>query len=152
MLGMFLKLVAIVASVSFAPQTPTPRSDVHALPRAANGRFVGGLLGVSADVRLCVGKKTANIELSGIPLGGTLKGVARFQNGHYGDVVVDEPLKTQLRRRFVKIVEARYAEEEDRVFVTVKLPLLLGTQTILLGRAEEKPESVGLFSDCYIPF
>ena len=149
MLGMLLKFVAIVTSVSFGPHPPTPRPDVHVLSRAANGRFVGGLMGVSADVRLCVGRKTANIELSGIPLGGTLKGVARFQNGHDGDVLVDEPLKTQLRRRFVKIVEARYDEDRDKVFVTVKLPLLLGTQTILLGRAEE--ESGGLFSDCFIP-
>ena len=143
MILMMLRTLFIVMSTSFTPQAPA-----LALPSKAEGRFVGGLMGVSAQVRLCVAKKTAVVELSGIPLGGTLSGTAHFQSGEGSPVVVDEPLRSQLRRRFVRIVEARYDEDGDKVFVTVKLPLLLGTQTIMLGRAEEQEESESLVSQC----
>lgn len=98
-------------------------------------------MGVHADVILCMGTKHASIKLSGIPLGGTLKGTARFSDGEGSSVVVDEPLRTLLRRRFVNIVGAKFDRERDIVRVTLKLPFLLGTQTIVMGRAADDEES-----------
>lgn len=98
-------------------------------------RFTGGLMGVSADVTLCEAEQKAVIKLSGLPLGGTLRGSASFLDGEGSRVVVHEPLKTSLRRRFVRIVATRFDRANDVVEVTVKLPLLLGTQTIRLARA-----------------
>jgi hypothetical protein len=125
-----LRLLAVVFTATFSVSTVE-------LPSAENGKFVGGLMGVSAKVNLCLGKKVAAIELSGLPLGGTLAGTARFQDGEGSPVVVDEPLRSALRRRFVKIVGAEFDREKDIVLVTVKLPLLLGTQTIRLLRASD---------------
>ena len=98
-------------------------------------RFVGGLLGVTADVTLCEGEHKAFIKLSGVPLGGTLRGSATFADGEGSGVVVHEPLRTSLRRRFVRIIRAEYDRQTQTVTVTVKLPLLLGTHSIKLARA-----------------
>lgn len=106
-------------------------------PTSGVERFVGGMMGVSADVSLCMATQHAEIRLSGIPLGGILEGTARFTEGEGSDVLVEEPLRTSLRRRFVKIVDAKFDRETDRVLVTIKLPLLLGTQTIVLTRAKK---------------
>lgn len=103
-------------------------------------------MGVHADVTLCMDTKHAAIELSGIPLGGTLKGTARFSGGEGSSIVVDEPLRTSLRRRFVNIIGATFDRKRDRIYITVKLPFLLGTQTIMMGRAaddDDASESVG---------
>jgi len=64
-------------------------------------RFRGSLLGVHADVSLDTDTQKASIDLRGIPLGGRLKGTARFSDGEGSDVVVDEPLKSALDRRLV---------------------------------------------------
>ena len=109
-------------------------------------RFMGGLMGVSADVTLCMTSQHAEIKLSGLPLGGTLSGTARFSEGEGSAVEVGEPLNSQLKRRFVKIVDARFDRAEDRVRVTVRLPLILGTQVIVLYRA--KAESLYSGPDC----
>ena len=93
-------------------------------------------MGVSADVSLCMATKHAEIRLSGIPLGGTLEGTAQFKQGEGSDVLIEEPLRTSLRRRFVKVVDAHFDRINDCVFVTVKLPFLLGTQRIELKRAK----------------
>ena len=139
------KLLTIVAAASLQhPHTSkfgTPRIPLGTAAHSSE-RFVGGLMGVHADVTLCMHTKHAAIKLSGIPLGGTLKGTARFSDGEGSSVVVDEPLQTSLRRRFVNIVGAKFDRERDRVYVTVKLPFLLGTQTIMLGRAADD-EDVG---------
>lgn len=98
-------------------------------------RFVGGLLGVHADVLLCVQNQHAEITLSGIPLGGTLRGSASFADGEGSNVVIDEPLRSALRRRFVKVVGAKWDRSADKVILSVKLPLAFGTHTITLLRA-----------------
>jgi hypothetical protein len=148
---MFLfRLAAIVASVSL-PIGGAPAA-AGKFPSTANGKFVGGILGVSAKVNLCVRNQVAAVELSGLPLGGTLAGTARFQDGEGSPVVVvDEPLRSQLRRRFVRIVSARFDEKQDRVYVTVRLPLLLGTQTIPLGRAPGEGAVHAAFEDLFDP-
>jgi hypothetical protein len=130
MLLSFVKFILIICT-----STTTSLNVPAVIARAQAERFTGGLLGVSADVSLCIKTQHASIELSGIPLGGTLKGTARFHSGEGSSVLVDEPLDSALKRRFVKIIGARFDRSEDRVYVTVKLPLLLGTQTIALYRA-----------------
>lgn len=96
--------------------------------------YVGGMLGVSAKVLLCRESERAQITLSGLPIGGTVSGNARFGTGAEEQVVVEEPLAGTLRRRFVKIVEARHDVRSDSVVVVARLPLLLGTQTVTLKR------------------
>ena len=49
-------------------------------------------------------------------------------------VMLEEPLKGVLQRRFVAIRSARYDSKVDSVIVKVKLPAGLGTQTIVLRR------------------
>lgn len=96
-------------------------------------------MGVSADVTLCMTSQHAQIKLWGLPLGGTLSGTARFSEGEGSSVQISEPLNSQLKRRFVKIVGARFDRAEDKVYVTVQLPLILGTQRITLYRATTEP-------------
>lgn len=112
-----------------------------ALFAPASERFVGGLMGVRADVTLCMATQHATISLQGMPLGGRLQGTARFSGGEGSCVVVDEPLKSQLSRRFVSIASAELDRVNDRVYVVVRLPFLIGTQRIVLGRAEGDIES-----------
>ena len=107
-----------------------------ALVAPASERFVGGLMGVRADVTLCMATQHATISLQGLPLGGRLHGTARFSGGEGSRVVVDEPLKSQLSRRFVSIASAEFDRVSDRVYVFVRLPFLVGTQRIVLGRAD----------------
>ena len=57
-------------------------------------------------------------------------------------VVIGEPLATVLRRRFVKISDVYHDEAADSIVVTAKLPLVLGTQRIVLTRAIRQPSSV----------
>lgn len=105
----------------------------YALPRQ---RFTGGLLGVSASVELDMRTERATIRLSGIPLGGTLEGTARFSDGEGSSVEIEEPLKTALRRRLVSVVDARFDRDLNQVFVTVNLPFLLGRHTIRLDSTQ----------------
>lgn len=106
--------------------------------RRAPELYVGGMLGVSARVLLCRQSERARITLSGVPMGGTVSGNARFGTGAEDPIVVEEPLAGTLRRRFVKIVEARHDERSDTVVVVARLPLVLGTQTVTLKRYEAR--------------
>ena len=112
--------------------------------RLRSTRFVGGLLGVSADVDLCESNSLATIKLWGVPLGGTLRGTATFSDGEGSSVEIHEPLKTALRRRFVRVVAVRYDSDANEVVVVVRLPLLLGTHSLRLlpkdgDRKRERP-------------
>lgn len=99
-------------------------------------KFVGGLLGVKAEVLLDRNVNRATVSLSGAPVGGRVSGDAEFGQGGEKDVVVHGPLSRVLARRFVKIVDARHDDASDRVFVTVSLPMLLGKHTITLNRVD----------------
>lgn len=84
--------------------------------------------------------KTARITLSGIPMGGTVKGEASFSDAEAtesGSLVVSEPLASVLRRRAVRLVSAAYDEASDTVRVTAKLPVF-GTRNIVLARRSQK--------------
>ena len=107
-------------------------------------RFVGGLMGVSADVELCFESRHALVRLRGVPLGGTLEGRAEFADSSAettsGEVVLHEPLKSALRRRFVSIVSAEFVGR-DEVHLVVRLPLILGVRSIVLKRVPNKHPS-----------
>ena len=97
-------------------------------------------MGVSAKVELCFVSSTAMVELSGIRLGGSLSGTAHFVGDEGSEVSIDEPLASQLRRRFVRIVDVECDRAEDLVRVTVRLPLIPGTQKITLYRNDQTSE------------
>ena len=101
-------------------------------------------MGVSAHVDLCEQEGVAKIALSGAVLGGTLRGTATFKDGEGTGLVIHEPLKTALRRRFVSVVSVRFDRGADEVIVVVKLPLLLGTHSLKLLAASESSKS----ADC----
>ena len=124
---LFFTLVHTVVALRL-PSSLTTFAPEHA------EHFHGGLLGVTADVKLCLSSQRAHITLKGLPLGGTLAGTARFHNGEGSDVQIDEPLRGALKRRLVKIVRAEFDRRKDVVFVTVTLPFLLGTHTLALNR------------------
>ena len=104
--------------------------------------YEGGLLGVSADVLLDRRAMKAHITLKGPVFPGAVSGGARFADPSVepvaggGGVVIEEPLKGILERRFVSINDARYDPNRDEVVVCVKLPLGLGNHAIKLKRVK----------------
>lgn len=92
--------------------------------------YKGSVFGVSADVRLLEDYNRAVIKLSGIPLGGTLQGIAWMKSED--DIELDEDLAYALQWRHVKIVRVKRSEDLSTVSVTVKLPIFLGRPTINL--------------------
>ena len=95
-----------------------------------SGAYRGSMLGVRATVVL--GERVADVELVGVPLGGTLRGVAFF--GAQGNVVLDPAFDRALARRGCAIEAVRLAPEGDGVKVWVRLPLL-GQRALTLARA-----------------
>lgn len=73
----------------------------------------------------------AKIDLRGVPLGGSLSGVALIDDG--GAVTVDAGLQRALSRRFVSVVSVD--EVAGSVHVTLRVPVF-GLQTVVL-RPEE---------------
>lgn len=113
------------------------------MAQPSSTHFVGGMLGVSANVDLCEQRGLASIALSGAVLGGTIRGTATFQDGEGSKLVIHEPLKTALRRRFVSVVSVRLDRATDEVVVVVRLPLLLGTRSLKLVAAPERSKATG---------
>ena len=128
-----LLLVACAPTVWSLRFPSNPSNPSNPFRFGGSQRFEGGLLGVSADVVLHRDAKVAVISLSGVPIGGRVEGKAELGSGE-DDVVIHEPLRGVLARRFVKIVSARHDAATDRVLVTARLPLGLGTHTIVLER------------------
>ena len=95
-------------------------------------RYKGGLLGVSADVTLFTRQSRAAIRLQGIPVGGVLEGGARFDSDY--KVFLDEQFEARLRRLRVRVLDVMPSPSWDHVYVTIRLPLFLGTHTIGLAR------------------
>ena len=86
--------------------------------------YVGGLLGVSARVTLRLEDEEADVELSGVVLGGTLRGTARLSGGP-GDsrVEMDEGLARALRRRRCAVVSVQPHVTLESIRVKLKLPV-----------------------------
>ena len=110
-----------------------------AFPRPAYGvldrpiTYHGSLLGVSAELMLFRKSERAVVTLKGIPLGGSISGVARFQKDGF-NVDLDEDLKVALKRRRVKIEGAGAFHDYSKVWVLIQLPLGLGRHTLSLDR------------------
>lgn len=89
-------------------------------------RYSGRLLGVSASATL--EGNVAKIDLRGVPLGGSLSGVALVDDG--GGATVDAGLQRALSRRFVSVVSVD--EVAGSVHVTLRVPVF-GVQTVVLN-------------------
>lgn len=74
----------------------------------------------------------AHIELKGLPIGGLLSGDATFDK-HY-NVKLDDTFSRALSRLKVEVLHVHPSDDWSLVFVTVKLPFLLGQHTIRLHR------------------
>jgi len=91
--------------------------------------YRGGAYGVRAEITLNTRTRVADVSLSGMPLGGELRGAASFGEG--GDVVFDEELGKALRRRFVKIVDVVTDERFTTCWVVAELPIVGSTNITL---------------------
>lgn len=99
--------------------------------------YTGGLLGVSADVTLFTKQARATIRLQGVPIGGVLEGGASYDSHH--KVLLDDQLTSRLKRLHVRVLAVTPSPAWDHVYVTVRLPLFLGTHTIGLARDADVP-------------
>jgi hypothetical protein len=90
-------------------------------------------LGVDATVVLFEKRGQATIQLKGVPLGGRISGVARFEPDGV-TVDLDSDLGRALARRHVKITRAGVYLDYSTVWVTVRLPLGVGERTVHLAR------------------
>tara|TARA_Y100000748_G_scaffold141366_1_gene118540 strand:+ start:141 stop:521 length:381 start_codon:yes stop_codon:yes gene_type:complete len=108
-------------------QRPAVLAEIMSRPIA----FEGGMLGVHARVELLMEEHRALINLSGLPLGGTIAGEATFDDEH--NVVMDEQMDRALRRRLVAVVGVEPHVDFQSLRVRVTLPLL-GAKTIKMYR------------------
>ena len=120
-------LLAIVASVAALAWQPA------LLGAEIPYRYEGTLLGVKANLLLFRKTERAVVTLKGIPLGGCINGVARFENDGFG-VELDKELEAALRQRHVKIEGVGAFHDYSKVFVIIKLPLGMGRYTMSLDR------------------
>lgn len=96
-------------------------------------KYKGGLLGVKAELLLFRKQERAVVTLKGIPLGGTISGIARFDKDGF-NVDLDPELELALNRRRVKIEGAGAFHDYSKVWVLIQLPLGLGRHTLSLDR------------------
>lgn len=94
-------------------------------------RYAGGMLGVSANVLLFVEEQRAVVRLRGVPIGGTIAGVAWFKSDGLG-VELDSDLERALRRRCVLIASAGARKDLTSMWVKIRLPFGLGRHTLTL--------------------
>lgn len=111
---------------------PFPR-----MTRLQTMRYDGKLLGVSASVLLDRQSERAMVNLKGVPVGGSLTGMAWFKKDGES-VIVENELYQALGRRGVSIVNAGAYKDYSYVWVRVKLPLGLGTHRMILPRTYKK--------------
>ena len=100
-------------------------------------RYDGKLLGVSASVLLDRESERAMVNLKGVPVGGSLTGMAWFKKDGES-VIVENQLYQALGKRGVAIVNAGAYKDYSYVWVRVKLPLGLGTHRMILPRTMRK--------------
>ena len=96
-------------------------------------KYHGGLLGVKAELLLFRKQERAVVTLRGIPLGGKISGIARFDKDGFS-VDLDPELELALNRRRVKIEGAGAFHDYSKVWVLIQLPLGLGRHTLSLDR------------------
>ena len=98
--------------------------------------YEGGLLGVQARVALFPRQERALIKLRGLPIGGSISGVARFKSDGWS-IALDSDMERALARRHVKIVGAGAMHDYSKVWVIVRLPLGIGKRTLILPRSAQ---------------
>jgi hypothetical protein len=105
--------------------------------RVETMQFHGKLLGVSASVLLDKRAERAVINLRGVPVGGSLTGMAWFKEDGES-VEVESDLYNALARRGVAIINAGAYEDYSYVWVRVQLPMGLGCHRMILPRTVTK--------------
>lgn len=97
--------------------------------------FRGSLYGVTATVSLHMKSRQAEVQLRGLPIGGSLTGIGRLKdlNGEEGEVELEEGFAAQLAWRMVSIQSAALDRVANTVTVTVTVPLF-GAQSLELQR------------------
>ena len=95
--------------------------------------FKGGLLGVSAEVLLYRKAEYAVIRLKGVPVGGSLNGMAWYKKDGW-EVQLDERIAAALKRRMIKIVGVGAFHDYQKLWVLVHFPLGIGRKQIVLER------------------
>lgn len=120
-------LALLGAAGRLTPTTATPRHG----PLYEGAVYTGALLGVRAHVALGHERDYADVELVGVPLGGTLRGRASF--GPDGAPVLDARLARAMRRRCCAITAVEPAEDGATLRVELALPLF-GRRALELQR------------------
>ena len=77
------------------------------------------------------------VNLKGVPVGGSLTGMAWFKKDGES-VIVESQLYKALGKRGVAIVNAGAYKDYSYVWVRIKLPLGLGTHRMILPRTVTK--------------
>tara|TARA_Y100000817_G_scaffold179443_1_gene140178 strand:- start:1733 stop:2101 length:369 start_codon:yes stop_codon:yes gene_type:complete len=121
-----LALLAIRARIAGAP------APAHG-PLYEGAVYTGALLGVRARVELGVDRDFAEVALSGLPLGGALRGRASF--GEFGEPVLDDALARAMRRRCCAITAVTPSSDGATLRVELALPLF-GRRALELRRVE----------------
>ena len=97
--------------------------------------YAGGLLGVSAHVRL--DRALAHVRLEGLPVGGVLQGTAQF--GEENRVVLNYDFERALRRRLCSVEAVERVGKGDAVVVHLRLPVF-GSRACRLARITTNAE------------
>ena len=100
-------------------------------------QFDGGMMGVKASVILDRHTERALINLRGVPVGGSLTGMAWFKNDGES-VEIESDLYHALGRRGVAIESAGAYKDYSYIWVRVKLPLGMGKIQMILPRTVTK--------------
>ena len=124
-----LRLSILAFSVPRVPFLSGRVADIHL--------FQGSVYGVTATCFLNLDVKTAEVELTGIPIGGVLRGTGRLDNSktNSGAVILDDVFAATLARKFVKVKNAIYLKTSNIVIVTVQVPIF-GTLEITLKQID----------------
>lgn len=107
--------------------------------RPTRAAFEGTMLGVKACVELEQDTpfdrvSTARVELVGVPLVGTLRGIARVDTTTY-EVTLDDEFERALRRRRVSIASISASSHADSALtVGIRLPFLRRPKYMVLRK------------------
>ena len=88
--------------------------------------FRGSKYGVSARCELDMQTRKAYVQLSGIPLGGSIQGSGSLADSKSvaGPVVLDPELERRLARRMVTVLNAAFDQDRSVLTVHVRVPVV----------------------------
>ena len=114
--------------------------DARSEDECGTQHFRGSLYGVTATVALHLKSRRAEVELRGIPMGGSVAGVGWLKDleSEAGEVELEEVFAARLARRMVSIQSAALDREANSVTVNVTVPLF-GEQSLELKRVNSCP-------------